>query len=71
MSDKIKNPRGAGRKLTGSEARTERIQTRLEPWIVRRIEAICRISGISMSEAVRQALLLYVNETEKNLNSGG
>ena len=71
MSDKIKNPRGAGRKIAGSEAKTERIQTRLEPWIIRRIENICRISGISMSEAVRQALLLYVNETEKNLKSGG
>ena len=67
MCDKIKNPRGAGRKPLGSEARTERVQLRLEPWIVHRIETLCRRTGLSKSEAIRQAILFYLTETEKQL----
>ena len=67
MYDKIKNPRNAGRKIIGTEARTERLSIRIEPWIARRVEGICRMAGITKAEAVRQALLHYICETEKAL----
>lgn len=67
MCDKIKNPRGAGRKTLGSEARTERVQLRLEPWIVHRVDSLCRQAGLTRSEAIRQAILFYLSETEKQL----
>ena len=58
---------GRGRPTIGVEKRTVARNIRLEPYIDTKLTRICKTFNISKSEAIRQGILMYINEAEKTI----
>lgn len=59
---------GRGRPVDGFEKRTVTRNVRIEPYLDKRLNYICKNLGINKSEAIRQGLINYLNETEKAIH---
>lgn len=59
---------GRGRPVDGIEKRTVTRNVRIEPLLDKRLGYVCKAIGINKSEAIRQGLINYLNEVEKEIN---
>jgi len=59
---------GRGRPVDGFEKRTVTRNVRIEPFLDKRLEYVCKTLGINKSEAIRQGLINYLNEMEKAIH---
>lgn len=59
---------GRGRPVDGFEKRTVTRNVRIEPFLDKRLEYVCKTIGINKSEAIRQGLINYLNDVEKEIN---
>lgn len=59
---------GRGRPVQGLEKRSVNRNIRIEPYLDKRLDGICRMLGVSKSEAIRQGIVMYINEAEKIIN---
>ena len=63
--DEQKKPYRPGRPKEGLEARSVERKIRLEPYLDMRLGQVCRVLGISRSEAIRQGIGLFLQETKR------
>ena len=54
-----------GRPSMGIESRSVERKIRIEPYLDSRLGHVCRLFGLSKSEAIRQGIILYLNQAEK------
>lgn len=57
--------RPVGRPREGAETRSVERKIRLEPYLDRELGQICRNLGISRSEAIRQGIMLWIREVQR------
>lgn len=72
MSHKIVDDlpmRPVGRPKEGAESRSEVLRVRIEPYLGQRLTAVCRLLGISKSEALRQGMHLFLREADRLIRS--
>ena len=60
---------GRGRPITGFEKRICTVNTRIEPCVNAKLNYLCEVLNISRSDAVRQAILIFIREAEKAMNT--
>lgn len=60
---------GRGRPISGAEKRSVTINIRIEPYLNEKLDYICKLLGVSKSEAIRQGMMLYLNEAEKRIKA--
>lgn len=67
MSDKTPDPKHpGGRPTAGYEPRTYRITVRLERYVYESFTTQCRRMGIKPSDALREAIRLFLREYRKD-----
>ena len=52
-----------GRPPTGSEPKSTTLKFRIEPSLLTELKLTCRAIGIPVSEAVRQAIILFIQHS--------
>ena len=58
-----------GRPTTGIEEKTIVRNLRIEPYLDARLTCVCKMLKISRSEAMRQGIILFLQETENQIES--
>lgn len=64
------SPNRRGRPALGAESRSVERKIRLEPYLDENLAYVCRIFGISKSEAIRQGVILYLKEASRIIKGG-
>lgn len=57
--------RPAGRPKEGAEKRSVFVRFRIEPYLDRRMNTVCRCLGIPKSEGIRRGIQLFIREAER------
>ena len=60
---------GRGRPRKGYEARDKRITVRLEPYEYDELQAVMRLTGDSLTDALRQGVSLYVKSVRQKMQN--
>lgn len=58
-------PYRPGRPREGVEARSVERKIRIEPFLDQELGRVCRVLGVSKSEAIRQGVQLFLMEAKK------
>lgn len=54
-----------GRPISGSEAKSEFLKIRIERTLLDELTYACRSIGVSVSQGVRQGIILFIKECNK------
>lgn len=57
---------GRGRPISGSEAKTRHRKFNIEPSLDDELKFTCRILGIPVAEGIRQAIIRFIRDVQKN-----
>ena len=57
--------RPVGRPKEGAETRSIECKIRMEPYLDDQLSMVCRVLGLSKSEAIRQGIKLFLKEAHK------
>lgn len=60
-----------GRPVIGAEKRCVTRNVRLEPYIDKKLAAICKVLGVTKSEAIRQGIFMYLEAMDKLIKEKG
>lgn len=61
------NRRSKGRPIQDRERKSHLRVIRFEPYMDERLTYTCRVLGISMSDAIRQGVILFLRATEEDV----
>ena len=61
------NRRSKGRPIQDREKKSHSRVIRFEPYMDERLTYTCRVLGISMSDAIRQGVILFLRATEEDV----
>jgi len=62
-----KNKPGGGRPIKGTAPLDTVIKLRIDPYLLKRFDRLCKITGQHRSEALRYAMQLYIRSVEKRM----
>lgn len=57
---------GRGRPISGSEEKSKELKIRIEPSLLGELTYVCRVIGISVSQGVRNAIIMFIQYCHKN-----